>query len=346
MAVTAQTLRLAQRLRTDLAKITDQQTRDLTAAWVKAWDLLAGDLDAAVNELVANAQGGMLSRATILRSRRLTIALDRIARELTQLTEDAGIRLTDDLPTVVRASGEAQAAIIASQLPKPEIGLVAGWDSVPADAVAAIIRRSSETITSSLWPISSEADASIRRELVRGLATGANPRKVASQIVKGTEGEFNGGLSRALTVARTEMLDAHRAAAKASHEANADVVGGWVWLTKLDTKTCPACLGMSGSVHPLDESGPDGHQNCRCARMPKTKTWRDLGIDLDEPASAAPDAGEWFDAQDEATKRRILGPARYAAWAAGNYPRDKWATVRANDGWRRSYVPSPAPKAA
>lgn len=346
MAVTAKTLRLAQRLRSDLLKITDTHTRELTAAWVKAWDLVAGDLETAVNELVANAQGGLLSRASILRSRRLQLALGQIAEQLKQLTDDAGVRLIDDLPAVVRQAGEAQEAIIASQLPKAELDRLVGWPRVDPLQVSAIIDRSSETITSSLWPISTEADGAIRRELVRGLVNGSNPRKVAADIVKGTEGEFNGGLSRALTIARTEMLDSHRAAAKVSQEANADVLGGWVWLTKLDTLTCPACVGMAGTEHPLSESGPDGHQNCRCARMPRTKTWAELGIDLDEPPSTLPDAGEWFASLDVDAQRKILGPAKYAAWAKGNYPRDQWATVRRNDGWRRSYVPSSLPKSA
>lgn len=345
MAISNETLRLAQRLRSDLAKITDARTRQLTAAWVQAWDTVAGDLEAAVQELVANAQGGILSRAAILRSRRLAIALDAIARQLTQLTDDAGIQIAGDLTTVVQQASAAQEAIIASQLPKAAAATLTVAD-VPTAALSAIVQRSTETITSSLWPISSEADGAIRRELVRGLANGSNPSKVAREIVKGAEGHFNGGLSRALTIARTEILDAHRAAAQANQQANADVLDGWIWLTKLDARTCPACIGMSGSVHPLDESGPDGHQNCRCARMPKTKSWAEIGIDLDEPEPATPDPGEWFAGLDDAEQRRILGAARYKAWAAGNYPLTQWATVRHNPGWRRSYVPSPAPKAA
>jgi hypothetical protein len=42
------------------------------------------------------------------------------------------------------------------------------------------VQRTTEQITSDLWPLSSEADAVIRRELVRGIATGSNPRTTAS----------------------------------------------------------------------------------------------------------------------------------------------------------------------
>lgn len=348
MPVTKKTLRLARSVRADLLKIVDTHDRELTAAWVNAWDTVAGDFDAAVNELVANANGGILSRATILRSRRLLLALEAIARALTRLTEEAGIRVAGDLLQVVNSAGEGQEAIIASQLPKAERDSLVGWPRVDRRQIDAIVQRSTEQITSQMWPISSEADSAIRRELVRGLARGAGPKATASEIVKRTEGEFNGGLARAMTIARTETLDAHRAAAKVAHQENADVLRGWMWLADLRVSPppCPACLGMNGTEHPLEEPGPLGHQNCRCARAPVTKSWADLGIDLDEPEPATTGSQAWFDGLDDATQRKILGPARYAAYQAGDFPMTQWATRRHNDGWRDSYVPAPVPKSA
>lgn len=344
MAITAKTLRLTKQLRADLLKITNEHDRALTKAWVDAWDIVSTDLENAVNELIANAQGGVLSRSTILRSRRLQYALQAIAAKLEQLSSDAGRLITDDLPEVVRAAGEAQEAIIASQLPKGELDLV-GWPRVDPKAINAIVQRTTERITSDLWPLSAEADAVVRREIVRGIATGSNPRTTAKAIMRGAEGGFNGGLSRALTVARTETLDAHRAAAAESHAANTDVLGGWIWLTDLSPRTCPACLGMSGTEHPLTEPGPLGHPNCRCARAPRTKTWAELGIEgLDEPESALPDAGEWFAGQDDKTQRSILGGARYDAWKRGDYPMTAWAVRKPNPEWRASYQTSPLPR--
>lgn len=344
MAITATTLRLTAQVRKSLLAITNQHDRALTAAWVDAWDDIAGDLEQALLELINASQGGVISQATVLRSIRLRQALDVVARRITRLTDDAGRRVTGDLPAVVRTAAAAQEAVVASQLPKAELDNLLDWNRVDARQIDAIVLRSTERITSQMWPISAEADAAIRRELVRGLATGSGPRATAQAIIKRTEGEFNGGLSRALTIARTETLDAHRVAAAESHAANADVLGGWVWLTDLSPRTCPACLGMSGTEHPLTEPGPLGHPNCRCSRMPRTKTWAELGIDIDEPESKAPNAAGWFADQDEKVQRSILGAARYSAWKRGGYPIDTWAMRRSNDGWRDSYVPAPAPK--
>lgn len=340
MAVTAKTVRLTQQLRRELLKITNQHDRALTKAWVDAWDTISTDLEAAVNELIANAQGGLLSRATILRSRRLQLALAAIADKLEQLSSDAGRLITDDLPAVVRAAGEAQEAIIASQLPKGEIDLI-GWPKVDPKAIDAIVRRSTERITSGLWPLSAEADAVVRREIVRGIATGSNPRATAKAIMRGAEGGFNGGLSRALTVARTETLSVHREAAAVSHQENADVLAGWRWLCDLSTRSCPACLAKNGELHPLSEPGPQGHPNCRCSRCPVSKSWQDLGIDLDEPADQFPDSREWFDSQSEADKLKIMGRQRLDLLSNGDVKWSDLATKKSNPEWRDSWQVTP-----
>jgi hypothetical protein len=346
MPVTPTTLRLARRVRADLLKTTAEQDRALTKAWVDAWDDIGGDLEKALVELISATTNGVLTQATILRSIRLQQALDVVARRLTRLTDDAGRQVAGDLVQVVRTAGEAQAEIVASQLPKAERDSLAGWSRVDARQVDAIVQRSTERITSQMWPLSAEADAAVRRELVRGLLVGEGPRKTAAAILDRTEGAFNGGLGRALTIARTETLDAHRTAAKLAHDQNSDVLRGWMWLAATSTRTCPACLGMNGTEHPLTEAGPLGHQNCRCTRVPLTKSWKDLGINIPEPEPTPTGSQAWFDSQTEAVQRQILGPARYAAYQRGDFPMTAWAVRRSNDGWRDSYVPAPAPKAA
>lgn len=341
MPVTPKTLRLSQQMRRDLLKLVAGHEKAITEAWVDAWDDLAGDLEAALRELISASVNGVLSQATILRSQRLAQALDVVGRRLTRLTTDAGATVVADLPKLVRDASAMQAEIIGSQLPE---GDAPDFVRLGQRQMDAIVQRSTERITSQNWPLSAEADAAMRREVVRGLATGRGPRDTAAAIVKRAEGEFNGGLSRALTIARTETLDAHRRAAEETQNENSDVLGGWMWLAATNTRTCPACLGMNGTKHPLSEPGPLGHPNCRCTRVPVTKSWADLGIDLDEPEPAVTGSQAWFDAQSETAQRKILGPARYAAYLRGDYPMTAWATRRKNDGWRDSYVVSPAPK--
>lgn len=343
MAVTAETLRVQAELRASLDHIVDNQTRDLVAAWADAWDEVAPDLTAALLEqLVAGEQ---ITRAQLLRSTRLRKALQVIKGQLQDLSDQAGVRIVADLQDVIDTAGAAQASVIDSQLPPNADQLVDldAWSRVDGDQVAAIVQRSTEQITSLARPIPAEQYAILRRELIRGMAAGSNPRETARRIMRRTEGRFNGGLTRALVIARTETLDAHREAARLGRMAHADVLGGWTWLAKLDARTCPSCWAQHGSLHRLDEQGPNDHQQGRCTAMPTTKPWADLGIDIEEPPSLLPDAASEFAALSPAQQKAVLGPARHAAWVRGEFPMDLWSVRRTTDGWRDSYGVAPAP---
>lgn len=347
MSIDDNTLSAAAQMRARLDAIEDERTRKLTKAWVDAWDDVVEDLDAALTQLALEAGEGRITRKAILRSERLTKALDAIRDSLNDLFDQAGQSTVDGLDDIVDQAGAAQETMIASQLPAAERALVADWSLVDRRQIQAIVTRSTEQITKLTYPLSDEATATMRRELVRGLTGGKNPRDTAARMVKRTEGVFNGGLSRAMTIARTETLDAHRAAAQLSDEQNADILDGWVWTASLSARTCPACWGMHGTVWPVTQAGPEGHQNCRCVRVPKTKTWAELGFEgLDEPVSLMPDADTTFDGLPSGTQLEILGRKRYDAWTSGDYPLSSWASKKTNDGWRDSYVVSAAPVAA
>jgi hypothetical protein len=53
--------------------------------------------------------------------------------------------------------------------------------------------------------------------------------------------------------------------------------------------------------------------------VPITKTYAELGIDAPEPQYQHESGREWFERQDEATQRKVLGNGRYDAWKAGAF---------------------------
>jgi SPP1 gp7 family putative phage head morphogenesis protein len=340
MAITADTLRLEQHLRDTLEAITDAQTRDLVRAWATAWDEVAPDLTATLLEMLV--AGDRVTRAQLLRSERLRKVLTIIAAKLDGLTATSRTRIIGDLQQVIDTAGGAQASVIDSQLP-PNAGELVDfdtWSRVDEKQITAIVTRSTQQITALHKPLSREAYNAVRRELIRGVAAGSNPRAVASRMVKRAEGRFNGGLNRALVISRTEILDAHRTAAQLGQTAHADVLAGWTWGAKLDSRTCPSCWGQHGSLHSLDDPGPLDHQQGRCARIPATKSWADLGFDIEEPPSVLPDAEAQFAGLSVADQKAILGPARHDAWARGEFPMSDWSVKRTTDGWRDSYAPA------
>lgn len=340
MAITRRTLRLERQIEDALDRVLDAQTRDFVRAWAIAWDEVVPDLrDTLADLLVA---GDTITRAEMRRSQRLRKALLLISDQVQALARQAGVRITDDLQAVIDAAGGAQASIIDSQLPPNADQLVdlEAWSRVDARQITAIVERTTERITSRTRALSDDAQDAVRRELIRGVVVGSNPRATARRIIERTEGAFNGGLSRAMTISRTETVDAHRRAGAIGQAQHDDVLIGWEWLAHLTPRTCRSCWSMHGRIFPLSEPGPLDHQQGRCGRMPKTKPWADLGFDVDEPDDLTPDADADFAALTPAQKRAVLGADGYQAWLAGDFPREEWAKRREADGWRDSFVPA------
>lgn len=344
MAVTNRTLWLLAELRDQVGGQTDNAVRDLAGAWVKAWDTLSEAWQEIIDGIVAEyvRTGVWPSPAQLARLGRLQVATAATQQALGVLaTTTAPATIGAGVDQVIAATALAEPAIMASQLPAnlAAAALKAYSRNVAPSALEAIALRAKQQITATTWPISDEATESIRRALIRGVATGANPREAAREMVRRVEGEFNGGLARAQNIARTEMLDAYRDASDHVHQANHDVLDGWTWIATLDRRTCPSCWGMHGTHHPLTQPGPWDHQSGRCARMPKVKSWRELGIDLDELEDQVPDAQQLFDAMDEADQRAIVGPGRLAMMKAGKISLADIPVLKQNTGWRPSYVP-------
>lgn len=283
-------------------------------------------------------------------------AIDVTSEAIAALLAEAGAEIVGATEAIVDMTSSAQAAIVASQLPDPPPLPGPDWPAAagaidspagpivrpPVTALDAITARTSEQVTSLLQPLSEAAIAAMKQALIDGVQARNNPRRVAADMVRRVGGAFNGGLTRALTIARTEMLDAQRAAAMSSQLANSDTLKGWVWRAARGPRTCPACWSMDGSEHPLSESGPQGHQNCRCSRSPLAKTWAELGITgIREPPPLLSDARTAFDQLPHADQLAVMGPGRLAALRSGRVAWGDLAETRDNPGWRPAVYARP-----
>jgi SPP1 gp7 family putative phage head morphogenesis protein len=145
----------------------------------------------------------------------------------------------------------------------------------------------------------------LAQELIRGITLGYNPTKIAGVFRR----EFGATLTDALRTVRTAQLWSYREANRATYLANSDVVEGWVWYAELDDRVCASCVAMHGSIHPNTETLND-HYNGRCAMIPVVK-----GM----PPIVTETGKEWFDKQDEATQKRLLGPGKFDAFSEGKF---------------------------
>lgn len=305
---------------------------DIIAIWLGALAVLR-------TELAYILASGDTSTARLVRKAQQMAAL-HIA-EAAQLSSERAMR---DIMSMIKAAGASELAMITSQLPPSVANRLA---NPPMTALDAIEKRVRQQITARSYYLSKEAAQELRIALRAGIADGLNPREVARRLVAAVEGRFFGGLTRALVIARTELLDAYRTAAMATDKVNSDVLVGWQWHSSLDSRTCISCIAQHGRLYSIDEPGPLDHHQGRCTRIPKTKTWAELGFHgIQEPPGIELKTGpEWFAGLSSERQKSILGPGRYAAWQAGEYPPEKWSVPRENPEWRTSYHPSPVPRA-
>jgi hypothetical protein len=126
--------------------------------------------------------------------------------------------------------------------------------------------------------------------------------------------------------------------------ANEDVLQGWMWSCSFSERSCCTCIALHGTIHPIDEDMLE-HQSGRCAPVPLTKTWRELGFDVDEPERPDPNAArDWFDTLDEDTQKHILGKGRWELFQDGkigwdDIPVRRGASLDPDNkpAWRDSY---------
>ncbi|HET8908115.1 MAG TPA: phage minor head protein, partial [Ktedonobacterales bacterium] len=206
------------------------------------------------------------------------------------------------------------------------------------DAMAAWVGRSGNghPLGDLFANFGAEAASSARKEMLLGLALGANPRAMAQGIANA----LGISRSRATIIARTEVLGSYRAAQMETYRANSDVVSGWVWSAG-GPNPCAACMGMDGLQFTLEEELID-HPCGACAALPVTRSWDDilgpLGIDasgMDETSIGEEDAyfgGEdRFNAMSPAQQRAVIGTnTGYEAWRRGEVSLRDFAGRRAD----------------
>lgn len=340
MSVTAHTLRIADQLRASIDHHVDAATRELVVAWVRAWNAIAPEWSAAIGDVLAMTGDRWPNQSQLLSIERVRAALNAATTELVRLSNQTQGTVAYAVEGVAGETAHWQSLLVASQFPAqvgPGPQMLA--TRLSPTVLDAIVQRTTQQIESTRQRLAPDAVLAMQRSLIRGTALGQNPRATAAYMLRQTETQFNGGLARAMNIARTESLDAQRTAAGAYQQQHRDVLRGWAWLSKLDARTCPSCWARHGTEHPLDEPGPHDHQQGRCARLPLTRSWASLGIAMPEPPSRLADAEATFRALPEHQQLAILGPARLEALNSGTISWNDLSVNRANAGWRDSWVP-------
>ena len=263
---------LAQEQKAQLIAREQAIAHQIDAAYSGMWQTLAHKLLRLLDEMqqaeqAAKARGEPFHALLWVRQiRRLDTLLASVQGDMYSFVQAALQLVRGGLPwAAYHGQQDAQALLEASF--NNRIGIAFGKPS--AQALHELAQR-----TISFKGMTDDAVIVVRKRLLAGLALGENPRAVARAIESGMRGVSR---SRALTIARTEMVSSYRSAALLNYRANSDVVRGWIWSAAPDA--CDFCLRMNGSRHDLSET-LESHPNCRCAPIPETISYDDVFAQL------------------------------------------------------------------
>lgn len=194
----------------------------------------------------------------------------------------------------------------------------------------------------------------IRNVIRAGYIDGKTTDQIVREI-RGTranayaDGILNRPRSDLAAVVRTAISHTAATARDQFIAGNEIIIKAVRWVSTLDSKTSAPCRIRDNLKYTALGHKPIGHKvpwlqgpgklhwNCRSTDAPVTKSWRELGIPMDEmtPAQRASmdgqvpadmDYGEWLERQSAERQERVLGPTRYRLIQEGRVTMDQLYT--------------------
>lgn len=238
------------------------------------------------------------------------------------------------------AINEAKAAVSAIN----RIGLNA---AIPSKATLSAMV--SDTLLSGAplkdwWAKQSDAIAfKFAAQVRQGVAQGESLQEIVNRIMgdvkKGIPGVMAMSRRDATALVHDSVMKIANDAKLAVYRENADILKGVEQLSTLDSKTSVTCIAYSGAAWDLDgqpingttlpfDGGCPRHVNCRSVLVPITKTYRELGLDVNEKGAGtrSSDLGQvkasmTFDAflkrHDVDYQDALLGKGKAQLWRTG-----------------------------
>lgn len=176
----------------------------------------------------------------------------------------------------------------------------------------------------------------------QGLLAGESNEQIVKRVVgtKVSPGIMQASRSNARALVHSSIQAVSAAARRETYLKNSDVVKGIEQHSTFDSHTTDICIAYNGqqwdidTMEPLPGSslpyngGVPRHWNCRSAELPVLKTFKELGINVVEPAIGTRASSEgqikadtsfakWLSRRTEAQQDEQLGKGRAQLWRDG-----------------------------
>lgn len=310
----------ANRYRLEVLARDEQALTELIQLYGPVYQSLSEELDKLTKEIIKlkAANGGKVSENLIYRRTRIATLLQQIEEQVSTYADAAEPKIVEAQTAAIQmAQQHSQALILTALGPIPDGAVIPqNFLRFNPKVVEKFIGRSSKgsPLGDLLASLTTEPVAAVKEVFVKGIVRGENPRQVARELQK----QFNVPKNRALAISRTEVLNSYRETSREYYQQNSRVVTRWRWQCAFNRRTCAMCLAMDGREFETDV--PMGtHPNCRCALLPITKTWEELGFTTvkGRPSTGRQTGEEWFSKQSEEVQRAILKKEKYRRYKAG-----------------------------
>lgn len=295
---------------------------------------------------------------------RLELLLDQVRLINSQAYVSVAVELQSDLKELAGYEVSWQQALFEKAIPEPVLVRFPIASVSAEQAYAAALSRPFQGRLLRNWGEEIAADRMVKvRNAIR---TGYLEGKTTDQIVRSIRGSratgyADGFLERPrkdlAAVVRTAVSHTAATARQEFNKANEEILKAERWVSTLDNKTSPMCRIRDQLQYTVNTHKPIGHKVpwlqgpgkihwcCRSTSSAVTKSWKELGMNIDEmtPAQRASMDGqvpanttysEWLNRQSDARKIEVLGPARYQLLKDGKLeledfytPTGEWMTL-------------------
>lgn len=296
----------------------------LTNGWLGVERALETEAELSARRLLELQQAGkLITPGMVARDERFQTLLAQTRREINKYVPGAENVVTGRQRTLagqgIDHAGEAMRAVggAGTQFDRLNVRAVENMIGVAGDGTPldTLLRRGY-----------GDAAEGILDEMVRGVALGRGPERIARNVLRNGLGR---GLDHMITVNRTETLRVYRESTRQSY-AESGIVIGYKRIASKSPRTCAGCLAGDGMFYLLDDPFEE-HVQGRCSSVPVVRgapvpTW-ETGI-------------EWLEKQPESVQRHVLGPGRYEGLRTGAFSVEQLVTRHKNATWGDSLHPT------
>jgi len=240
MAINAPVAELAEQYRRALLKRDIAAATALLQAYGRAWNRLNTLQEALVAELAAKRLAGTeITAGLVRRSERYQALMTQLQDELRRLLPYTEETIRAGQAGLIESALDETAALAQAGLPgTPETraALMTAWNRLPTDAAESLVGvlQDGSPLYQLLAQLGEPTVQGIGEALVNGIVLGWNPKRIAGEL----RDVFGLTTTRALRIARTEMLRSYRTASIMSYQANPQIVKGWQWSASKSLRTC------------------------------------------------------------------------------------------------------------